>query len=237
LLDRSESFVRFKLDMLDRALPATAAVVYGDVWRVDAGYTRHLLERETEYVMLVDSLETPALLDLRREYPRLEFRKGDFSSPFFMAGIRENFDVAVIFDVLLHQATLLEALHLMLTPVRGRAVIVQPVLEEQDLSNSLVFLPGSEDRELLDPGGQDGSIFPELDPRIVNHSRWLWGMTPSFLRSALAGEGFEVVHEATLEPLPNPRWSWWGVVAERRSDPDPTHWSRATPSFGLQAEQ
>ena len=234
MLDRGEPFVRFKLDMLDRVLPATAAIVYGDVWRVDAGYTRHLLERDTEYVMLVDSLETPALIELRREYPRLEFRKGDFSSPFFMAGIREDFDVAVIFDVLLHQATLLEALHLMLARARSRVVIVQPVLEEQELSNSLVFLPGSEDRELLDPGGEEGRVFPDLDPSIVNHTRWLWGMTASFLRSALAGEGFEVSHEQTLMPLPNERWSWWGAVAERRSDPDTTHWSRALPAFGLQ---
>jgi hypothetical protein len=234
VFDPDDPVVRFKLEMLDRTLPVTAACVFGDVWRVGAGYTRHILEAGTEHVMLVDSLETSELLQLRLEHPRLEFRKGDFSSPLFMASLRERFDAVVLFDVLLHQATLLEALHLTLDRALHKAVIVQPVLAEQELSNSVVYLPGSADRELLDPGGDELQVFPDLDPTVVNHTRWLWGMTPSFLRSALAGEGFEITYEETLGPLPNERWNWWGVVAERRGRPDISHWSSALPPFGLQ---
>jgi hypothetical protein len=237
VFDRDDPVVRFKLEMLDRALPATAACVFGDVWRVDAGYTRHILEAGTEYVMLVDSLETRELLELRLEHPRLDFRKGDFASPLFMSGLRENFDMVVLFDVLLHQAPLLQALHLTLARSLTKAVIVQPVLAEQAVSNALVYLPGSSDRELLDPGGEEGQVFPDLDPALVNHTRWLWGMTASFVRSALAGEGFEIAYEETLGPLPNGHWNWWGAIAERRRDPDPSHWSLALPHFGLYTEE
>lgn len=50
-------------------------------------------------------------------------------------------------------------------------------------------------------------------------------MTPSFLYSALLGEGFDVTYEKRAEKVvPNSMWDWWGFVAER-SDSVLQHWS------------
>ena len=39
MLNRDDPIVQFKLAMLERCLPAPSAVVFGDVWGVDGGYT------------------------------------------------------------------------------------------------------------------------------------------------------------------------------------------------------
>ena len=68
----------------------------------------------------------------------------------------------------------------------------------------------------------------------VNQSRWLWGVTRSFLRAVLAGEGFQVVWESELGPLANPRWGWWGCIAERQANAPPAgHWTRRPALHGV----
>ena len=57
-------------------------------------------------------------------------------------------------------------------------------------------------------------------------------MTRSFVRSVLAGEGFAIVHEIEGPVLANPRWAWWGCVAER-GVVNPAHWSAMQPTPGL----
>ena len=218
--------MQLKLRLLERAMPAADAVVFGDMWGVEGAYCVRCLELGCRRVTLIDVAESSNWLETRRAHPSLNQYKGDFSDPFFMASIRETYEVGVAYDVLLHQATLLHALHLVLEKVSGRVSIVQPMLEEQEHPNTLVFLPGNPAREELDPLAGEHEEWLMFDPHLVNSAAWLWAMTPSFLVSALRGEGFDVVHDERREGgFPNPRWMWWGCVAERTRELHPEHWS------------
>jgi hypothetical protein len=234
-LDPAYPMVGLKLGLLESATPASSAIVFGDMYGVEGAYTRRCLELGCERVVLIDTLETPGWQRTRLAHPQLDFYKGDFGSAAFMGAISEHFELGVAFDVLLHQAPLLHALHLMLSLIDGRVCIAQPMLEEQAVPNALVYLPGNTDTE-LDPLRERSPDFEVrvFDPLAVNQSHWIWGMTRSFVHSVLAGEGFVVVSEAEGPELPNPRWAWWGCVAERRYS-NPAHWSLMQPTPGLLA--
>jgi hypothetical protein len=235
MLDRSEPVVEFKLDLLAQALPSTdSAVLFGDMWRVDGGYTVECA-RQCDRVMLIDSLETPAWQQARIANPAIDFRKGDFSDPLFMASVREEFDVGVVFDILLHQPAMLGTISLMLNLVGRRFCVVQPMLEEQVDPGTLVYLPGNTSAAQLYPLEAEVSDHKLFDIKQVNHSHWIWGMTPSFLTAALAAEGFDPVFEETLGPLPNPRWNWWGAVYERNRPRSSGHWTNQRVQPGLYA--
>jgi hypothetical protein len=221
-LDESDPFVAFKLRLLRSAMPAADAIVFGDMYIVEGAYARKCIDLGCKRALLVDTLESTGWLEGRLRYPTLDFRKGDFANPLFMRSFSEQYDIGIAFDILLHQAPLVSTINLMLEKVREKFVIVQPVLEEQALPNSLVFLPGNTAVEDLHPTWGETHIF-DLDQ--VNHSHWLWGITPSFLRSLLASEGLEIVEEERLYDLPNPRWSIWGCVAQRTSEKPAAHWS------------
>jgi hypothetical protein len=51
-------YVQFKLDTLKRATPAQSAIVFGDVYMVDGGYSRKCLDYGCKEVLLIDSLKT-----------------------------------------------------------------------------------------------------------------------------------------------------------------------------------
>lgn len=231
MFDRSDPLVQFKLGLLRSAMPMRDAIVFGDMYVVEGAYTNECLELGCERALLVDTLETTGWLELRRRTPELDFYKGDFSDALFMASIVGTYELGVAYDVLLHQAPLLHTLHLMLARVERRFVLVQPTLAEGAIPNAVVYLPGNTDESLHPiPGSPDVHVF---DVEQVNHSRWIWGMSASFVRSALAGEGFAVVHEEHGPPLPNERWSYWGCVAERRRVGLPGHWSWHSRTPGL----
>jgi hypothetical protein len=147
-----------------------------------------------------------------------------------MKSIRETFDIGVVFDILLHQAPLLSALHLMLEKVQKRICVVQPMLREQKYPNSLIYLPGGADD--LYPLGERHGDFRMFDVSEVNQSHWIWGMTQTFLQSVLLGEGFELVHQDNLSLLPNEQWFWGGYVFEKKRD-NPAHWSNSKVTPGL----
>ena len=224
-LDKSDDVVGFKLGILDRAFPAASAVVFGDIFRIDGSYTRECAERGAEPVLLLDSLETPGWQRARLEHPSIDFRKGDFSDPFFMASVRGTFQVGVLFDIMLHQPGMLGTLTMMLSHVDKHLCIVQPMLEEQEQPGSLVYLPGNSAEEELYPLANRVADHRAFDVQEVNHSHWIWGMTRSFLTAAMLGEGFELVHAETLKEMANPRWSWWGAIYERTQPKPASHWS------------
>jgi hypothetical protein len=233
MLDLGQPLVQFKLDVLKQGLDdCDSAVVFGDMWRVDGGYTVECANH-CEKVLLVDTLETPVWQEERLRNPNIDFRKGDFSDPLFMQSIREKFDVGIVFDILLHQPTMLGTLTLMLELVETRFCVVQPMLEEQSHPGTLVYLPGNPHVEGLYPLQTEVSDHKLFDVQQVNHSHWIWAMTPSFLTSAIAAEGFDPIFEEVLSPLPNPRWNWWGAVYERRRPQSEGHWSRSHIHSGL----
>jgi hypothetical protein len=232
VINETDPLVQLKLDMLQEAMPAESAIVFGDMYIVEGFYTAKCLEYGCERAVLVDSLETPGWLRKRLEDPRIDFLKGDFSDPFFMQSIRERYSISVVFDILLHQPPLLATLHMMLDKTQDAIAIVQPVLKERETQNSLVYLPGHPADSGLYPLAEHSDEYRAFDVNEVNQSHWIWGMTPSFIRSVLAGEGFEIVREDSAGELENPQWTWWGCVA-RRSSENQHHWSRQRPTPGL----
>jgi hypothetical protein len=228
--------VQLKLDLLEAATPVPRAVVYGDMWRVEGAYTLRCLELGCASVTLIDLFETPNWQRTRIEHPELEFLKGDFADPLFMGSVRTKYDLGVAYDVLLHQASVLGALRLMCERVDQRLVVVQPMLREGGDPQQLVYLPGLAADVGLHPAGRDtdwmGAIGPVAE---VNTGHWLWAMTPSFLRAALRGEGFRVTAERDEQGgLPNPRWTYWGCIAERVEWPT-AHWSEHYRHSGLRS--
>lgn len=234
-LDKDDALVEFKLSMLDRSMPASSAVVFGDIWRVDGGYTIECARRGCDEVLLVDSLETAGWQQARLENPGIDFRKGDFSDPLFMASLGGSYELCVLFDIMLHQPAMLGTLNSMLARTSKRLCFVQPMLEEQAHPGSLTYLPGNTDVDELYPLEKPSDDFQVFDPEQVNHSHWIWGMTRSFFTAAMKGEGYELVHDETLGPLPNPRWTWWGAVFERRGERPAGHWSAHSYVPGLYA--
>lgn len=232
MLDKSDPIVSFKLDLLKATMPADSAVVFGDMYIVEGGYTAKCIEFGCGRALLVDSLETPGWLETRARHPQIDFYKGDFSDPLFMNSIREDFSVSVAFDILLHQAPLVSTLHLILDKTQNAVVIAQPVLKERKVANSLVYLPGQPVDSGLYPLMQRSDDFRAFDVIQVNQSHWIWGMTPSLIRSLLIGEGFDITHEVDGTDLENPEWMWWGCVG-RRVRVNHHHWSRTTPTPGL----
>lgn len=233
MFNEQDPLVQFKLDVLKRAMPGVSAIVFGDIYMVEGGYSKKCLEYGCKEVLLIDTLETVRWQKTRIEYPALDFYKGDFSNPHFMRSFDRSFDIGIAYDILLHQAPLLQALHLMLEKVRKHFCVVQPMLREQSQPNTLVYLPGCPSKELY-PMPAQSQGFRVFDVREVNHSHWLWGMTGSFLRSVFKGEGFDIVHEAEYPHHSlTEHWMLWGCVAERM-ETNPRHWSTVRPVSGLQ---
>ena len=223
-LNKNDPLVQFKLSILKKAFPAKDAIVFGDMYIVEGGYTQKCIEYGCEKVLLIDTLETYRWLDLRKKHPNINFYKGDFSNSLFMKSIQEKYDIAVVFDILLHQAPLLNTIHLMLEKVSNKMCIVQPMLQEQDFPNTLIYLPGNTAKDDLYPLKSSSDQYKMFNAMKVNHSNWIWGMTPSFLISVLKGEGFEVLYQKVFDFLPNKMWFWWGCVIERKYE-NPDHWS------------
>jgi hypothetical protein len=233
MLNRDDPVVGFKLDLLARALPdCPTAVLFGDMWRIDGGYSVECAQH-CERVLLIDSLETAAWQQARIAEPNIDFRKGDFSDPLFMGSLRESLSLGVAFDILLHQPTMLGTLALMLRMVEDRFCVVQPMLEEQAHPGTLIYLPGNPAVSELYPLEAEASDHKVFDVDEVNHSHWIWGMTRSFLTAAMTAEGFDLVYEDTLAPLPNPNWIWWGGVYQRRRPRSPGHWTNMQVEPGL----
>lgn len=232
MLKLDEPLVQFKLAMLKRAMPARTAVVFGDMYVVEGAYTAKCVEFGCESALLVDSFETPNWQNLRIKHPTIDFYKGDFSNHLFMKSFNEVFELGVLYDILLHQAPLLNTLHLMLEKVSGKVCIVQPMLQEQQHPNSLVYLPGNSARRELYPLQEANEDYKAFDVMAVNQAHWIWGMTVSFLVSVLQGEGFEITYQEKLADLPNKNWFWWGCIAERKTI-HPKHWSSGCVLAGL----
>ena len=218
------------MSLLERILPCEHVVVYGDMYMVEGGYTEYCAKNGATCATLVDTLETFGWQQARLRQRNVDFYKGNFADAGFMAALGGPFDTGVAFDVLLHQPAIVNTLHLMLAPVEKDFVIVQPTLDELDVPNSLVFLPGNSDLGLYPLDAQHAE-YNAFSTEAVNQTEWIWAMTPSFIHSLLLTEGFRIVHEEVLGPFPNPRWSWRGFHAQRERVVNHLHWSqmRATP--------
>ena len=224
MLNEMDPLVKFKLQILQKAMPAKDAIVFGDIYIVEGGYTKKCIDYGCERATLVDSVETASWLKSRAEYPTINFYKADFANTLFMKSIQETYDIGVVYDILLHQAPLLNTIHLMLEKIRNRICIVQPMLREQKYSNTLIYLPGNDNSDELYPLEAKDKEHKVFDINEVNHSHWLWAMTRTFLFSLLKGEGFEIIYEKEGGDFPNKNWYWYGCIAQRTYQ-NTRHWS------------
>ena len=218
--------IHHKLDS-SAAPPAAGAPSSSATCKVDGFYSRSLLGMGFSRVVLVDLVETARWVAHRLEAPAwTSIRATSPTRSSWPASASTSTSVA--FDVLLHQPTSCDAHH-MASKV-DRLCIVQPMIEERAEPATVVYLPGNGATPLLHPFGADSPLPNPVD--AVDAGHWIWAVTPSFLRHAMAGEGFEIVHEARYEALPNPSWFWWGCIADRGDGPV-THWSRTPRQPGL----
>jgi hypothetical protein len=58
VFNEQDPYVQFKLETLRRTTPAQSAIVFGDIYMVDGGYSRKCLDYGCKEVLLIDSLET-----------------------------------------------------------------------------------------------------------------------------------------------------------------------------------
>jgi hypothetical protein len=224
MLDINSTVVQLKLDLLGQAVQGCQdAIVFGDIYIVEGSYTVKCIEFGCKRATLVDTVETCGWLDERKKNPKLNFYKGDFSNTLFMKSIPEKYDVSIAFDVLLHQPPLINTLELILEKTSRRICIFQPMLLEQENKNTLVYLPGSENAD-IHPMNQGVSSVNIFDIMEVNQSRWIWGITPSFMKNVLKGSGFDIIYEIDGGSLPNKKWFYWGCIAEKKATND-RHWA------------
>ncbi len=219
-----DATIRRKLGLIERCLPANSAIDFGGMWEVDGYYSKQCLVKfGIGNVTIVDADESenwradPALRE------GLDFRKGDFSNETFMKSIAQSYDLAIAYDVLLHQIDLRHTLSLMLSKTKRFFLISNPVIPDAAMPyrNSLILLSGSRSPKLI-PFREQWT--KEMDywrnfrnPSIVERNHWLWGMSPSFIESLMAGFGWQLAHkEVWKDPfLQNQRWRMGGFVFTR----------------------
>ena len=216
-----DATVRRKLGLVERCLPVRSAIDFGGMWEVDGYYSKQCLARfGIKKVTMIDAEESenwranPALRE------GLDFRKGDFSDERFMESIGQSYDLAIAYDVLLHQINLRHTLSLMLSRTKRFFLISNPVIPDTIMPyrNSLILLSGSRSPKLI-PFHEQWTKEIDYwcnfrDPSNVERNHWLWGMSPSFLESLMAGLGWQLVHkEVWKDPfLQNRRWRMGGFV-------------------------
>jgi len=216
--------VHRKLGLIERCLPFKNVIDFGGMWEVDGYYSKQCLDRfGASQATMVDAEESE---NWRRD-PSLrkgvDFRRGDFADERFMASLSFRYDLGIAFDVLLHQIDLRHTLSLMLSKVRRSFVITNPVIPDKLMSyrNGLILLSGSKENRLIpfhEEWTEEAHYWSNFrDPSMVHWNHWLWGMSPSFIQSLMAGLGWELVHrEIWRSWLPkNTQWKWGGFVFRR----------------------
>lgn len=219
-----DATVRRKLGLVERCLPVRSVIDFGGMWEVDGYYSKQFLTRfGIRKVTMVDAEESenwradPALRE------GLDFRKGDFSDERFMESIAPSYDLATAYDVLLHQIDLRHTLSLMLSKTKRFFLISNPVIPDAIMPyrNSLILLSGSLSPKLI-PFHEQWTKQMDYwrnfaDSSNVERNHWLWGMSPSFIESLMAGLGWQVVHMEIWRDsfLQNQRWRMGGFVFTR----------------------
>ncbi|MBS7635516.1 hypothetical protein KEJ34_08585 [Candidatus Bathyarchaeota archaeon] len=102
------------------------------MWEVDGLYSRVCVEKfNIPKVTMIDKFESENWVQNSRLRANIDFRKGDFSDENFMANLKGLYDLALAYDVLLHQRDPIHALSLMLSKAEKFFLISQPILPEK----------------------------------------------------------------------------------------------------------
>ena len=206
--EKDRETVLRKISMIRRCLPVDSVIDFGGMWEVDGLYSRLCREKfGVPRVTMVDKFESENWVRNPSLRTGIDFRKGDFSDEQFMATIREPHDLALAYDVLIHQIDLRHTLSLMLSKTKKFFLVSQPILPEKlmPFRNCLVLLSGSKSCSLIpfhEKWTKEVNYWANFsDATIIDTDHWLWGMTPSFIKSLMAGFGWKLIHKEF--------WRYW----------------------------
>jgi hypothetical protein len=211
---------RRKMGLIERCLPVESCIDFGGMWEVDGLYSRKCVELGIPRVTMVDTHESENWNRNQSLRTGIDFRKGNFSEEAFMATIGDSYDLALAYDVLLHQIDLRRTLALMLSKTKKFFLFSQPILPDQLMPflNCMVLLSGSRARNLVPFHGHETGRLNYWknfsDPTIIDTGHWLWGMTPSSVESLMAGFGWKPIHREFWRGwLPRlSRWKLCGMI-------------------------
>jgi hypothetical protein len=213
-----------KIAMIKRCLPVESVIDFGGMWEVDGLYSRLCTaELGIPRVTMVDRIVSENWERNPRLGAGIDFRKGDFSDDRFMATISERYDLALAYDVLPHQIELRHTLSLMLSKTKRFFLISQPILPDEltPFRNCLVLLSGSESQSLIpfhEKWTSETNYWANFsDATITDADHWLWGMTPSFIESLMAGFRWKIIHKEFWRGwLPSSsKWKLCGFIFAR----------------------
>ena len=175
----------------------------GGIWAVDGGYARYVADvHHAKRVVVVDEDFTDAYLEAEQELETLSHVRGNFGDRALVESLGE-IDVAMFFDVLLHQVDpdWDELLAYYAPQVRAFA-IVQPQWNGDETVRLLDL--GEEAYLASIPAGEPGhgSIYDDLFSRLDEwneqrgkqwrdvHDIWQWGITDDALIERMNALGF-----------------------------------------------
>jgi hypothetical protein len=200
-----ENIQRQKIALIAEIGKADSIRDFGGLWGVHGLYLlegARVLESDFAEMIDVTPVEEFVVNARRLQQERaiqINMIEADFRTPDLFEILRPV-DVALLYDVLLHQDTAVEVIKGVTATTRECICVAQPVLKEEifTLPNAAVNLQfyGEELKDEL----RTGSWWPKEAPvRRFDQSKWLWGQTASFLRSLFTGYGWRVEYEQAHE--------------------------------------
>lgn len=199
---KDEETIMHKISMIEKCLPVSSVIDFGGMWEVDGLYSRICKEIfRIPRVTMIDKFESENWIQNPRLKSNIDFRKGDFSDENFMAELEEPYDLALAYDVLLHQVDPIRTLSLMLSKTKKFFLISQPVLSETIIPfhNCLILLSGSKAYDLIpfhEEWTEETNYWANFsNAAVMDTEHWLWGMTVSFIESLMIYFGWKLVHK------------------------------------------
>jgi hypothetical protein len=181
----------------------------GGVWGIDGGYARYAADLHSpERGVVVDENFSDKYLDAERRLPNLSHIEGNFGNREVAQSVG-HVDVAIFFDVLLHQvAPDWHEVLALYAPLCRRICIVQPQWNGPETVRLLELGEAEYMAAIPRADTAHGSIYDGLFERLddVNEQRgrpwrdvhdiWQWGITDDDLITRVAELGFAVrLHE------------------------------------------
>lgn len=181
---------------------------YGGLWGVNGQYLEEAVRiLRCQRAWMIDSLATKEWQqkeqELRETFPHCQIvtTVADFREHAIFLDMEPS-EVSLLFDVLLHEDTAVEVIKDVCAKTLKYVCVAQPVLNETlfRLPNACVnlqFLPAKLKEELR-CGYNGWPREPEVD--YFEPAVWIWGHTPSYLRSVFYGYGWTAV-SSTIVPI------------------------------------
>lgn len=217
--------VRRKVTLIERCLPFKSVIDFGGMWEVDGYYSKLCLEKfGAKKVTMIDF---EASENWRRDESLrrgIDFRLGDFADERFMDSVGGRHDLALAYDVLLHQIDLRHTLSLMLSKTKRFFLIYNPVLPDESMKyrNTAILLLGSKEGKLIpfhEKWTKEIDYWQNFsDPSNISPNGWIWALTPSFVESLMAGLGWRLEHKEVGPGWSglSKRWRYGGFIFKRR---------------------